>query len=109
VQVFGLTSSVQAITAGAYPTCALVSGGARCWGYNGDGELGNGSTTNSPVPVQVSGLASGVQTITAGGYHTCALVSGGVQCWGYNGDGELGNNSTSDSPVPVQVALPPWL
>jgi hypothetical protein len=68
------------------------------------GELGNGATTDSPVPVQVLGLQSGAQVIAAGGRHACALVNGSAKCWGRNGNGELGTGSTTDSSVPVQVA-----
>jgi alpha-tubulin suppressor-like RCC1 family protein len=52
--VTGLATSVQAIAAGGAHTCALVGGGARCWGSNGSGQLGNNSTTDSHVPVQVA-------------------------------------------------------
>jgi hypothetical protein len=48
-------SGVQAIAAHYYHACALLNGGdVQCWGYNAYGQLGNNSTSDSPVPVQVS-------------------------------------------------------
>jgi alpha-tubulin suppressor-like RCC1 family protein len=98
-------SGVTFIATGMWHTCAILASGAGdCWGYNGLGELGNGSTTDSSVPVSVSGL-SGAATIAAGTDQTCAVLSGGaVKCWGYNFDGELGNGTTTDSSVPVSVS-----
>ena len=44
-----------------------------CWGYNGYGRVGDGTTTQRLTPVNVSGLATGVTGIATGGEHTCAL------------------------------------
>ena len=108
VDVAGLTSGVSMIAAGDSFTCAVTSGGgAKCWGWNEDGQLGNGSRSVYPgtTPIDVTGLTSGVSAITAGGHHTCALLtSGGVKCWGNNEYGQLGNGSRRSSNTPVDVA-----
>ena len=106
-------AAVAQISDGYNFTCALSSAGtAYCWGGDGDGQLGNNSTTSSDVPVAVSksGVLSGVTLaqITGGGaagaQHACALsVTGAAYCWGLGSSGQLGNNSTTSSGVPVAV------
>jgi alpha-tubulin suppressor-like RCC1 family protein len=90
---------------GASHVCGVTtSGAAYCWGYNGFGQLGNNSTTDSHVPVPVVGGLT-FSSVSAGQFQTCGLTRGGaVYCWGRNPSGELGSNSTTDSHVPVPVA-----
>ncbi len=103
--VSGLASGVAAIAAGGYHNCALTTAGAlQCWGYNGDGELGNGGTTDKNTPQPVTILASGVAAIAAGQFYTCALTTAGaVQCWGSNSEGQLGDGSTTNKSTPQPV------
>src|SRR5664279_3117507 len=92
VDVSGLSSGIKAITSGYFFSCALTTGGGvLCWGDNGNGQIGNNTTTRAMIPVSVSGLSSGVAAISAGGFHVCALLTnnGAVKCWGFNYYGEL--------------------
>ena len=76
----------------------------RCWGYGGEGDLGDGTYDNSTVPVAVKGL-SGVTAISAGEDTACALLAGGkVACWGYGESGQLGNGTLEYSDVPVRAS-----
>ncbi|MDD5222887.1 MAG: hypothetical protein PHE84_02780 [bacterium] len=114
VNVTGITSGATLVSASAdgYFTCAVISGGVKCWGANDENQLGvfnslgpeycNGSDPCSKTPAAVSSLTSGVTSVSTGALHACALLTaGGMKCWGYNNDGELGNNSTTGSYTPV--------
>ena len=104
LEVSGL-DDVIAIAAGGYHSLAVKSDGTVwAWGYNGEGQLGDGTTTSRSAPVLVSGI-TGVIGIAGGDAHTLALKSDGtVWGWGYNGDGELGDGTGTSSSLPVQVS-----
>ncbi len=99
-------SGITQVAAGTLHTCAIQNGTLYCWGYNSDGQLGNGTTTDSSAPVLVSAGAmtnSSVAQVTLGNSHTCALKSGLVYCWGFNGSGQLGDFTTTSRTTPVLV------
>jgi alpha-tubulin suppressor-like RCC1 family protein len=106
VKVSGLPSPVQSVSSGGSHVCALVhNGGAWCWGFNDNGQLGDGSTTNRSTPVTVTGLPLNLAQIASADDHTCALlVNETVDCWGLNNAGQLGDGTTSNSSTPVAVA-----
>ncbi len=101
--------TVKQLSAGDAHTCAIASDDqAYCWGYNGSGQLGNNSTSQSLVPIAVNtaGVLSGktILSLGLGWGHTCAVASdNNVYCWGGNWSGQLGDNSTTDSLVPATV------
>ncbi len=110
--VIGL-SGVKAIAAGGGNSLALLSNGTvMAWGANEFGQLGDGTLTQSDVPVAVSGL-SGVSAIAVGGASLALRDDGTVMAWGSNISGQLGDgtqtgptecfplNFCSPTPVPV--------
>ena len=102
----GANLTAQAISAGDFFTCALSLGYYEyCWGDNSYGQLGNGTTTGSNVPVVISGSVYPI-AIASGRFHNCAIVgSRNVYCWGDNTYNELGILGPTQSDVPVEVAI----
>ena len=101
--------SIAQVSAGVSHTCAVTTDGlAYCWGDNANGQLGDGTITQSTVPVAVStaGVLANkkVAQITAASSSSCAITNEGLAyCWGSNSNGRLGNSSTVDSYAPVAV------
>lgn len=98
----GLT--FKTIAAGYEFTCGLTTtNAAYCWGYNPDGEVGDGSQAvrNTPSPV-AGGLT--FQSISVGVYHACGLTAAGIAyCWGSNASGALGDGTLNDHAQPTLV------
>jgi alpha-tubulin suppressor-like RCC1 family protein len=104
-QVPGLSGITQlAISYNGSDIFALGPGGVVWgWGLNGEGQLGNGTTSPSALPMQVAGLTA-INQIAAGPTYTLALRSNGtVLAWGDNADGQLGDGTTTQHRTPVQV------
>ena len=83
VSVSGITNAV-AVSSGDMHSLALLSDGTvKVWGYNGEGQLGDGTTISRLTPVTVSGITNAV-AVSAGGYrYSLALLSDGtVKAWG---------------------------
>ena len=111
VSVSGLGGSATDVTGGSAHTCAMMGNQTiECWGYNGDGQLGDGTTTMRQSPTTIPSL-SNVTMVDAGSNHTCALAgSGTLYCWGSNDNGQIGNGSSlangPRSPTTISLGEP---
>jgi len=105
VEVVGLSNGVGDLVAGRRFTCAMMNaGGIKCWGENNFGQLGDGTTASSAVPLDVVVLSEPPVSLGVGRFHTCVLTTGGgIRCWGGNGSGELGDGTTTNRLTPVDV------
>lgn len=104
VRVDSLSGVARLVSGGDASNCALKwDGTVWCWGSNYSGQLGDGTTTDRPLPVQVVGLTN-VAAISLGSGFSCAVdTSNQGWCWGGNFMGELGNNTQIDSLIPVAI------
>ena len=104
----GGKSGIKVMATGVSHTCSALDNGALyCWGLNTNGQLGDGTTKDSKVPVRVSRVLGATQMV-AGESHTCAIFqNGSLKCWGGNGFGQLGEGGTTDTNTPVNVNLFP--
>jgi len=104
MEVSGLAESAVAIAAGQQHTCAAISkGGVKCWGSNGSGQIGDGTSGASrPMPTDVLSLAgTRIKALSGTLGYSCALTSAGaVKCWG---SAYLGDGTRQQSLTPVDV------
>jgi alpha-tubulin suppressor-like RCC1 family protein len=99
------TVTFASLAEGGLVACGLTAAGATwCWGYNGLGQLGIGSTEDQPLPTMVAGGLI-FDTVNTSGLSTCALTADGTAyCWGYNHFGQLGTDDQTDRSTPTAVA-----
>jgi len=101
--VGGVTFAAVSARGGVYTCGVTAAGAAYCWGDNGDGKLGDGTTTSRTSPVLVSGGVT-FAAVRANEYHTCGVTAAGAAyCWGQNGSGQLGDGTTINRLTPVRV------
>ncbi len=103
VPVSGVTDAAL-IAVGSYHACAIrKSGRVVCWGWNSNGQLGNGV---NPGPANVPLPLDDAEWISAGEAHTCAIrASGPTRCWGLNASGQLGDGGIIDQPFPTKESV----
>ncbi|MDR9392094.1 MAG: hypothetical protein RI554_08720, partial [Trueperaceae bacterium] len=101
------------VAAGRVHSLALdVQGRLWAWGYNDDGQLGDGTTVQRTTPVRVSvtdasGAGVSITDLAAGTYHSLARDRDGhLWTWGRNDKGQRGDGTTAPSSVPRRVPLP---
>jgi len=86
-------TDVRAVAMSDYTPCVIrTSGDLDCWGWNSNGQIGNGTTTDSPSPVRVN--LTNVLEVSAGTTRTCAMTAADAFCWG---------GSTNTSPASVNI------
>ena len=96
-----------AIASGYKNACVVLADGRiKCWGSNGNGQLGSGPGGDSAVPKATADLGGTAIDVTVGNEHVCALLEGGsVKCWGQYNDGKLGFAATNNYDVPGPAAI----
>ncbi|OLE23749.1 MAG: hypothetical protein AUG44_21335 [Actinobacteria bacterium 13_1_20CM_3_71_11] len=108
----GTATTWTAITVGGYHSCGIqtVTGVTTlyCWGWNGNGQLGIGGTTDKSTPQPVTAPAGHWSSVAAGYDHNCGINdSGALYCWGRNVEGQIGiGNNTTPQSSPALVAVP---
>ena len=100
-----LGGKAVAISLGRDHSCAVLENGqVKCWGNNGEGQLGTGNNTDLNIPSEAINLGGKAKAISLARYYSCALLnSGSIKCWGYNNYGQLGYRHTDSTNTPSKV------
>ena len=103
--------TAEAVGLGNYHTCAILDDDSlKCWGSNGSGRLGDGTTTNRSTPVAVNlGDGRTAKAISLGNQHTCAILDDdSLKCWGGNDSGQVGDGTTTNRSTPRVCEFGGW-
>lgn len=104
---FGTGRTAVGLSAGSAHTCAILDNGeVSCWGEGSNGQLGEGTGSDSTTPIAtaVFGTNQVAAGLSVGGSHTCAVdASGDVSCWGLGQSGRLGNGRNSIEATPAVI------
>jgi alpha-tubulin suppressor-like RCC1 family protein len=97
------------VAAGKDHVCVrLETGNVHCWGSNGSGQLGTGTTSMQPITTPVQAQLGGQRALelASGGYHSCIRrdSDSGIVCWGLNDKFQTGQTSGGSTPTPTLVA-----
>jgi alpha-tubulin suppressor-like RCC1 family protein len=99
-----VNSGIEVLSNRQGSVCVIKTGGiAYCWGYNQDGQMGDGTVVNRPKPVPVFGSLR-FTDITASDQVCGLTVAGTEYCWGFGAGGSLGNGTSESKTVPTPVA-----
>ncbi|BDR55080.1 hypothetical protein KIMH_11910 [Bombiscardovia apis] len=104
----GVSSFKQVVASNDWSLGISSSGHIYTWGYNGDNQLGDGTTTNRSTPVAPA-LPGGLSfdQVSVEGDGTVALASSGAAyAWGWNGYGQLGTGNQNSQANPAQITPP---
>ena len=105
--------SASSVQVGYDHACAIITNptsydaNVRCWGLNTDGQLGDGTTTNSNSPITTTSTGGyAAESLDLGALHSCAVnTNDAVYCWGDGSEHQLGDGSTNDNTQPVSVDM----
>lgn len=101
-----IMDNVKEVSLGNYSSAAITTDGSLyTWGRNDIGQLGNGTTTDSPIPIKIMDNVQSVSldSASANGQSAAITTDGSLYMWGFNEHGQLGDGTTTDSSVPVKI------
>ncbi|MBF0554383.1 MAG: hypothetical protein HQK96_07445, partial [Nitrospirae bacterium] len=104
----GTSTNWSSVSSGYTHTAGIKNDGTLwTWGYNVVGQLGNGTNTDSLIPVQIG--TSTWSSVSASALHTVGIKRDGtLWAWGYNSNGQLGDGTTTNRNLPVQIGTSTW-